>query len=67
MRLNAISYAAIQKAVTDVLATNNWPIHRTYDDAGLEEEEYVIFVAEVITKIRHNSEGADQQSGERSK
>lgn len=56
MRLNSVSYTAIEKAVSDVLATNRWPINQNYDDAGLSQRDYTKFVAEVITRIRHNAD-----------
>lgn len=41
----------VAQAVAKVLGGGIYPIHRTYDDAGLEEESYVDFAVEVIDAI----------------
>jgi hypothetical protein len=41
----------IQKAVDEVLKTNEWPIYRTQDDNGLEAHEYFEFVKAVLRKL----------------
>jgi hypothetical protein len=41
----------IQKAVDEVLNTNEWPIYKTQDDNGLEESEYFCFARQIIRKL----------------
>jgi hypothetical protein len=41
----------IQKAVDEVLNTNEWPIYRTQDDNGLEAHEYFEFAKAVLRKL----------------
>jgi hypothetical protein len=41
----------IQKAVDEILKTNEWPIYRTQDDNGLEAHEYFEFAKAVIRKL----------------
>lgn len=41
----------IKNAVEAVLDTNNWPIYKTEDDRGLEDDEYYAFVCAVIRKL----------------
>lgn len=42
----------VQKAVDEILNTNEWPIFRVEDDAGLEESEYFEFVMAVVRKAK---------------
>jgi hypothetical protein len=46
-----ISKERIKTTVGLVLAKNKWPIHQTYDDAGLDYEEYEEFVGEVLALL----------------
>ena len=48
----------IKEAVAKVLATNSWPICRTYDDAGLDEDGYVEFCTEVFAALSHPPEAS---------
>lgn len=57
MKLESISYSAVEKAVRDVLNEQEWPICEEYDDAGLSPENYVKFASQVLTKLRHHHEG----------
>lgn len=41
----------IQKAVDEVLNTNEWPIYKTQDDNGLEQHEYFEFARAVFRKV----------------
>ncbi len=41
----------IQNAVEAVLNTHEWPIYKTDDDRGLEDDEYFGFARAVIRKI----------------
>lgn len=41
----------VQKAVDEVLNTNEWPIYKTQDDNGLEESEYLEFALAVCRKL----------------
>jgi ribose 5-phosphate isomerase RpiB len=47
----------IEKAVAQLLAEGKWPIYDTYDDAGLEQHEYVQFVQEVLAEIKREAQG----------
>jgi hypothetical protein len=41
----------IQAAVKAVLKEGIWPIYSSEDDRGLEEDEYVEFVTDVIRRL----------------
>lgn len=41
----------IQKATDEVLNTNEWPIYKTQDDMGLEQNDYFEFVRAVCRKL----------------
>lgn len=42
----------VRRAVDDVLAQGIWPIYETYEDAGLEPEQYVEFARAVLALLR---------------
>ena len=42
----------IRKAVTQLLEEGKYPLFDTYDDAGLELEEYISFVQDVLSEIK---------------
>lgn len=48
---NAGTGGGVREAVAKVLKTNNWPVYWTQDDNGLEENEYVEFVQEVLAAL----------------
>ncbi len=41
----------LKLAIKQVLDEGVWPVYKTDDDNGLEEEEYVQFVSEVLNKM----------------
>lgn len=41
----------VQKAVDEILNTNEWPIYKTDDDSGLEQSEYFEFVRACCRKL----------------
>lgn len=45
----------VQKAVDEVLNTNEWPIYKTEDDRGLEQSEYYEFAVAVVRKVLASS------------
>jgi hypothetical protein len=53
----------IAMAVSKVLDEKIWPVCHMEDDRGLEEEEYVDFVIEVLAKVRALSVTGEARAG----
>jgi hypothetical protein len=55
MAVVKVTEKEIQKAVDEVLNTNEWPIYKTDDDMGLEAAGYFEFVRAVCRKLGRNT------------
>lgn len=46
-----VDESEVRRVVGEVLASGEYEINRTYDDAGLSEEEYYKFARDVLRKL----------------